>query len=186
MIRSVPKRVKIDSCSAISWSVPLWSRPPISEYSPSLFSRMISMSMSPGFLPASGDGTPSNRRTGRTLAYCWKSRRIGISSVHSDTGSGTVGQPMAPRKIASWPAMPLEPVLRHHAAEAGVVVAAPVELVPGDGEAPLAAGGIDDAHALGDDFLADSVARNDGDPEASHLRLGGRRHAQGASMISFP
>ncbi len=52
-----------------------------------------------------------------------------------------------------------EAVLRHHPAEAGVVVAAPVERVPVDREAPLPAGRVDDADAFGDDFLADPVAR---------------------------
>ena len=38
-----------------------------------------------------------------------ESRRIGISSPQSDTWSGTVGQPTAPRKIASWPAIRSSP-----------------------------------------------------------------------------
>ena len=39
MTRSQPVLVKIDCCMAISMSVPAKSLPPISEYSPSLFSR---------------------------------------------------------------------------------------------------------------------------------------------------
>ena len=85
-----------------------------------------------------------------------------------------------------------EAVLRHHPAEAGVVIAAPVEFVPGDAEAPFAAGGVDDAHALRDHFLADSVARNNGDARICHGRTPrtfrqSRRHSPApALMISFP
>ena len=57
--------------------------------------------MSPGFLPASGHSTPSNSRTGRRLTYWSKARRIGISRPQSETWSGTLGQPTAPRKMAS-------------------------------------------------------------------------------------
>ena len=39
MIRSTPLRVKIDSWIAISRSVPANMRPPVAEYSPSVFSR---------------------------------------------------------------------------------------------------------------------------------------------------
>ena len=39
MMRSVPLRVKIDCCIAISRSVPSNRRPPTDEYSPSVFSR---------------------------------------------------------------------------------------------------------------------------------------------------
>ena len=39
MMRSVPLRVKVDCCTAISRSVPSNRRPPMDEYSPSVFSR---------------------------------------------------------------------------------------------------------------------------------------------------
>src|SRR5664279_3689678 len=42
------------------------------------------------------------RRTGRTFAYCWKARLMGISRPQRETWSGTPGKPTAPRKIASW------------------------------------------------------------------------------------
>ena len=45
MTRSTPTRVNTDSCTANSPGVPRPKRPPISEYSPSLFSRTTSMSM---------------------------------------------------------------------------------------------------------------------------------------------
>ena len=60
--------------------------------------------MSPGFLLASGQGTPGIRRTGRRLTYWSNSRRNFSSEPHSEMWSGTVsGQPTAPKKIASQP-----------------------------------------------------------------------------------
>ncbi|MNC90294.1 hypothetical protein D3C83_63760 [compost metagenome] len=40
MMRSQPLRVKVEICCASSRSVPSNNRPPIEEYSPSVFSRM--------------------------------------------------------------------------------------------------------------------------------------------------
>src|SRR5574337_424842 len=58
--------------------------------------------MSPGLRHASGQGTPSNRRTGRRLMYWSNSRRNLSSEPHSDTWSGTVaGQPTAPKNSHS-------------------------------------------------------------------------------------
>src|SRR5215831_14844262 len=48
IMRSQPRRVNTFSWMAISRSVFLCRRPPISEYSPSLFSRMMTKSISPG------------------------------------------------------------------------------------------------------------------------------------------
>ncbi len=102
--RSLPMREKIDVCATNSRSVPGYITPPTAEYSPSVFSRTMNMSMSPGLRPASGHGTPSNRRAGRRLMYWSKSRRNLISEPHSDTWSGTVaGQPTAPKNSASLP-----------------------------------------------------------------------------------
>src|SRR5262245_16828960 len=83
--RSTPLRVKIASWMANSCSVPWNMRPPIWLYSPSVFSRTTQKSISPGLRLASGEGTPSNSRTGRRFTYSSKSRRIGISRPHSDT-----------------------------------------------------------------------------------------------------
>src|SRR5262249_19944061 len=58
---------------------------------------------------------------------------------------------------------PVEPVFRHHAAGLGVAFAAPVERRPLDVEAEPASGRVEDAHALGYDFLADPVAGDRGD-----------------------
>ena len=61
MIRSVPRRVNMLLCTTISKGVPVFNRPPTGAYSPSVFSRKITMSMSPGFLPAKGEVTPGYR-----------------------------------------------------------------------------------------------------------------------------
>ena len=100
--RSTPMRVNTVSCTTTSRSVPANMRPPIAEYSPSVFSRTTQKSMSPGLRPASGDGTPGISRTGRRLTYWSNSRRNRISEPHSEMWSGTLaGQPTAPKKIAS-------------------------------------------------------------------------------------
>ena len=81
-------------------------RPPMLEYSPSVFSRTIIMSMSPGAqLPRERRARrPGIRRAGRRLTYRSNSRRNLISEPHSETWSGIFsGQPTAPKKIASWP-----------------------------------------------------------------------------------
>ena len=96
--RSVPWRENTDSWITTSRSVPSNMRPPRLVYSPSVFSRTTKKSMSPGLRPASGQGTPSNSRTGRRLMYWSNSRRNFSSEPHSDTWSGTVaGQPTAPK-----------------------------------------------------------------------------------------
>src|SRR2546422_1854345 len=63
------------------------------EYSPSLFSRTIQKSISPGFQFLSGVSIPSKRRTGRKLTYCRKWRRMGIKRPHNETWSGMLGCP---------------------------------------------------------------------------------------------
>ena len=103
MTRSVPRRVNTDSWTASSSSVPWCRRPPISEYSPSLFSRTITMSTSSGAMSRRGEGMPGHSRIGRRFTYCRNARRIGISRPHSEMWSGTSGRPTAPRKIASLP-----------------------------------------------------------------------------------
>src|SRR4051812_46125337 len=70
MMRSVPRREKIACWVANSFSVPSYMRPPIDEYSPSLFSRTTQKSISPGLRSASGHLTPGIRRTGRRFTYC--------------------------------------------------------------------------------------------------------------------
>ena len=97
-IRSTPLRLNTDSCTTISRSVPSNIFPPTAEYSPSVFSRTTTKSMSPGARLARGDGMPGISRQGRRFTYWSKQRRNGISDPHSETWSGTVaGQPTAPK-----------------------------------------------------------------------------------------
>ena len=84
-MRSTPLRVKTDSWNTISRSVPSNSRPPTDEYSPSVFSRTTTKSMSPGLRFASGVAMPGISRHGRRLTYWSKRRRNWISEPHSDT-----------------------------------------------------------------------------------------------------
>ena len=78
------------SCMTISRSVPGYMRPPMLEYSPSVFSRTMYMSISPGAraLPSrrtTGAMMPGIRRAGRRFTYWSNSRRNSSSEPHSDT-----------------------------------------------------------------------------------------------------
>jgi hypothetical protein len=100
-MRSTPARVKVDTSSAVSIGNPLWMRPPAPEYSPSVFSRTMTQSISPA--SRSGLVMPGRRREGLTLAYWSKPWQIGRRRPHSETWSGTPGAPTAPKRIASKP-----------------------------------------------------------------------------------
>ena len=67
---------------AVGW--PAKMRPPMAEYSPSVFSRTTQKSMSPALRLASGVGTPGMSRTGRRLTYWSNSRRNWINDPHSE------------------------------------------------------------------------------------------------------
>ncbi len=96
--RSTPWRVITVSWMAISRAVPPNRRPPALEYSPSVFSRTISMSIAPGRRSASGDFMPGSSRAGRRFTYWSKRRRNCSSEPHSEMWSGTLpGQPTAPK-----------------------------------------------------------------------------------------
>ena len=69
MIRVTPVRVNIDTSVATSSGWPRCALPPIPEYSPSLFSRTITQSRSPGLQFRKGEDIPGNIRAGRTFAY---------------------------------------------------------------------------------------------------------------------
>ena len=168
MTRSVPRRVKTDSWTASSSSVPWCRRPPISEYSPSLFSRTITMSTSSGATSRRGDGMPGHSRIGRRFTYWRNARRIGISRPHSEMWSGTSGRPTAPRKIASLAPQGVERVGRHHAAGLDVVVAAPRVLGELELEPVRATGRLEHLERGGRDLEADPVARDHGNGVASH------------------
>ena len=103
----MPVRDITVSWMTISRSVPSYMRPPMLEYSPSVFSRTISMSISPAFSgcpsrPTSGERTPGISLAGRRFTYWSNSRRKRSNDPHSETWSGIFcGQPTAPKKIAS-------------------------------------------------------------------------------------
>jgi len=69
MMRATPVRVKTEVSVATSSGRPRCTRPPFPEYSPSLFSRTITQSRSPGEQFLSGAVIPGRTRAGRTLAY---------------------------------------------------------------------------------------------------------------------
>jgi hypothetical protein len=85
MMRSVPLRENTDCWNTTSRSVPSHIRPPTDEYSPSVFSRTTTKSMSPGLRLASGVAIPGISRHGRMFTYWSNWRRNGISEPHSDT-----------------------------------------------------------------------------------------------------
>ena len=77
--RSTPVLVITVSWTTNSLSVPSNIRPPIELYSPSVFSRTIQKSISPGLRPANGEGTPGIKRTGRRLIY-WSKARLNCNN----------------------------------------------------------------------------------------------------------
>src|SRR5437763_1896360 len=101
MMRSTPSCVKTLDSIATSPPRPRWARPPMPEYSPSVFSRTKSMSTSAGPLPASGQATPSSSRAGRTFAHRSRRWRISSTSSHSETWSGTDGSARDERRSAT-------------------------------------------------------------------------------------
>jgi hypothetical protein len=68
-MRSTPCRENTACCVTTSRSVPAYMRPPIEEYSPSLFSRTTQKSISPTLRFASGHFMPGMSRTGRRFTY---------------------------------------------------------------------------------------------------------------------
>ena len=62
----------------------------------------------------------------------------------------------------------IEPVFRHHAAGLSKGLATPGKLVPVEFEAEARTGRFEHADTLGHHFLADAIARNDGDPVFLH------------------
>ena len=74
----------------------------------------------------------------------------------------------------------IEPVLRHHPAGSRVRLAAPVERRPREIEAESPPRRLEHTHAFRKDFLADSIARNHGNP-MSHLSPPGFESCGGAA-----
>jgi hypothetical protein len=88
---------------------------------------------------------------------------MGISSVHKDSTSDTVGQPNRAEVDGVVPGDAIQPVLRHHPSKPRMMIAAPVEMIPGEIEAEDTRRGLDDFHAFRNDFLADPVSFDDRD-----------------------
>ena len=101
--RSTPMRDITVSCITISRSVPGYIRPPMLEYSPSVFSRTMYMSISPGArgvpsLRTTGAMMPGIKRAGRKLMYWSNSRRNNKREPHKEMWSAILsGQPTAPK-----------------------------------------------------------------------------------------
>src|SRR5579872_4885261 len=156
-MRSTPVRVITVCWVTNSRSVSGNIRPPTDEYSPSVFSRTTQKSMSPGFLPASGDGTPGISRTGRKLAYWSNSRRNVIRDFCRPAHGAEINRVM----LADL----LFPVVRHHLAVLFVVVVgSEIEMIEMHGNAVLFRRGLNDTQTFRHHLLADSVAGNDRDP----------------------
>src|ERR1043166_5323887 len=104
--RSTPMRVSTVSCITTSRSVPGNMRPPIEEYSPSVFSRTTQKSMSPGLRPASGQGTPGISRPGAKLEQRRPQRNV-VGNFPRPADGAEIDRIVR--------ADALLPVLRHHA-----------------------------------------------------------------------
>ena len=111
--------------------------------------------------PASGDGTPGISRTGRRLTYWSNSRRNWMQRAPQRDVVRHLRRPAdGAEEDRVVRADLVLPVLRHHAAVLGVVVAGgEIELVLAQLEAELLGRGLEHAHALRHDLLADAVAR---------------------------
>lgn len=100
--RSIPTRVKIATSVATSQGVPTCVLPPCPAYSPSVFSRQMTQSRSPGRTArVLGVVTPSKMTDGRTLTNCWNFWRMGRMRFQREMWSGTLGSPTAPKRMAS-------------------------------------------------------------------------------------
>src|SRR6266496_281276 len=136
-MRSTPLRVNTDSWNTTSRSVPSNIRPPTDEYSPSVFSRTTTKSMSPGLRLASGVGMPGISRQGRKLTY-WSKWRLNLIRHHRGPADRAVEDRVEARQR-------LEPVLGHHPAVLCVVVAVPVEMRPLERDAETTRGRLEHA-----------------------------------------
>ena len=171
MIRSTPRRVKIAVSVATSSGRPRCTRPPWPAYSPSLFSRTITQSRSPGPTSRSGEVMPGRMRVGRTLAYWSRPWQIGSRRPHSVTWSGMFGIADRAEIDRVGGAQPGEPVRRHELAVPAIPVGTPVVVVDDQLESAVARGhGVQHFEAGADDLGADAVGGNGGDAVLAHGR----------------
>ena len=175
MIRSVPRRVMTVSWLTCSSSVPAYMRPPISEYSPSTFSRTTTKSMSAPVRFASGESMPGIRRTGRhvrVLLHLAPDRDQQLPQGH------VVGHARPAHRAEEDRVVLVEPrhgVGRHHPARVDVALARPVEVGPLDPGAARVGGALGQTHAHGQHLGADAVAGDRGDAQGAsgHGRASG-------------
>ncbi len=96
-MRSTPARVNTETSMPTSIGSPRWARPPAPAYSPSLFSRTITQSIS---RPSSGRRGPAmlgSSREGRTLAYWSRPWQMARRNSQRVMWSGICGSPTAPK-----------------------------------------------------------------------------------------
>ena len=170
MIRSTPARVMIETSVAASIGWPWWTRPPTPAYSPSEFSRTITQSRSLGAaaLQRRVDAGQDPRRPHvRVLVEALADLQAQAPERDVIRDVRIAGRAEQDRVLA---AQRIEAVVRHHDAVRAEVVAAPVEGLE------LEAKGIarcserfEQPLAGGNDFLADAVARDAGDPIGLHV-----------------
>ena len=116
----------------------------------------------------SGLVMPGRMRVGRTLAYWSNGWQIASRRPQSVMWSGMSGAPTEPNKMASN-FLILGAVGRHHDAVLLVVVRAPVEILEVQREFTVALGaGLQNLDAGSDDFRADAVSGNGGNPVSTH------------------
>ena len=144
-------------------------RPPMSEYSPSLFSRTTRKSMSAALRSRNGDRTPCSSR-----------HRPQVDVLPELAADGDEQAPQGDvirvlrespprrgrwRRAREWPR---EPVLGHHPAGAGVDLAAPGKLVELEGDAVLRACRFQDPDPFGHHLPANPVTGDHRDAVARH------------------
>jgi len=152
-------------CITTSRGVPVNWRPPMSEYSPSVFSRTTTKSMSAAVRPASGLRTPGRRRTGRRFTYWSKCRRMGRSKTpEGHVVRYTRGAHRAEQNGVEG-SQALQSVRRHHDAVLVVVGAGVWEGLEGEVEGEACGQSLEGTDALRYDLTADAVSRYQGDSE---------------------
>ncbi len=157
MMRSVPRFENTESCVTNSWSVPAYMRPPIDEYSPSLFSRTTQKSMSPG-LAVGERARDSRHEPHRPQVHV----ELELAPDRDEQAPerdvvGNAGESHGAEEDRVVAADLCQAVVGHHLPVLAVVLAAPRLLVPLQREPELAPRGLQNALAFGNDFLADAV-----------------------------
>ena len=164
--------------------MPWLSRPPISEYSPSVFSRTITMSTSAGSTSRRGEGIPGHSRDRPQVHVLPERPPDRDQQAPQRDVVGHVGPADRAEQDRVRRAQRLEPVGRHHPAGLDEVVAAPRVLGQVEREAVGAARRLQHLERGGRDLAADPVAWDDGDPVTPHASQSGA-HGGSAVRTSF-